>query len=69
VLFVHLTWVNPVTKVSSDEGFFKLELRTVLDSLRPNVADGSQTEGKCYPVNLERHSRKELDRSGDEVIV
>ena len=68
-LFVYRSTVHPTTNSSPAELFLKRELRTVLDLLRPNAADASQTARKRYQVNFDRHTKQEFYHSGDKVIV
>ena len=68
-LFVYRSTVHPTTNASPAEIFLKRELRTVLDLLRPNAAEASQTARERYQVNFDRRTKQEFYHSGDKVIV
>ena len=68
-LFVYRLMVHPTTNSSPTEVFLKREIRTVLDLLRPNAVEVSQTARKRYQINFDRHTKPEFYHSGGKVIV
>ncbi len=68
-LFGYRSIPHSTTNLSPAELFLKRKFRTVLDLLRPNITDLTNTVRKRYQFNLDRHTRERQFNIGNNVIV
>ncbi|CAF1487624.1 unnamed protein product, partial [Didymodactylos carnosus] len=60
---------HPTTNASPAELFFKRQLWSVLDLLRPNVTDASSVARKCYQLNFDRRTKERYFYEGSRIWI